>query len=207
VVVVTEEVLPGIWRFESPHPDWTEDEDWGQSVAWWAFASEQGVMLVDPLVTDWEALDAVLMPARGCAGIVRTVHWHQRSIPEASARYNARVWAKPPPDGTPALPFDHPVPGGRALPGGTRAFSVERADELALFIPSRAALMFGDAMLRREDGELQMCPESWLQPEGGRERLREVLGGLMALPLEHVLVSHGPFVRSGGPEAMEAALG
>jgi len=36
----TSEILPGLWRFETLHPEWTPQdggaEGWEQSVAWWA---------------------------------------------------------------------------------------------------------------------------------------------------------------------------
>ena len=38
------EALPGLWRFEAAHPEWTEEEGgeegWGQIVAWWALSGE-----------------------------------------------------------------------------------------------------------------------------------------------------------------------
>ncbi len=76
--------------------------------------------------------------------------------------------------------------------------SVERVDEIALWLPAQAALLFGDAMLRRATGQLRLCPNSWTQPNGGPARLRAVLGGLTRFPVEHVLVSHGPLVLGGG---------
>ncbi|MGH2870038.1 MAG: hypothetical protein ACRDNK_21020 [Solirubrobacteraceae bacterium] len=204
------EVLPGLWRFEATHPDWTEDEGgdegWEPSVAWWAIASPQGLILVDPLVFDCAQLDRLVADQGSCAGIVRTCHWHQRSIAEAASRYNADVWATPPPTGDPRYPFDHPATGAEELPGGLLAFEVQRNDELALWLPAQAALLFGDAMLRSAAGELRTCPDSWLQPEGGPARLRAILGGLTKFPVEHVLVSHGPLVLGDGAASLEEAI-
>jgi hypothetical protein len=87
------------------------------------------------------------------------------------------------------------------------AFEMERADELALWLPVQAALLFGDAMLRSAAGELRTCPDSWLQPDGGPARLRALLGGLAELPVEHVLVSHGPLVLGNGLMSLRAAIG
>ncbi|MGA9859582.1 MAG: hypothetical protein WBQ18_17085 [Solirubrobacteraceae bacterium] len=206
-----EQALDGLWRFEAQHPDWTEDEGgedgWEPSVAWWAIATPVGLVLVDPLVTDWNALDGLVNAHGGCAGIVRTCHWHQRSITEAARRYGAEVWAKRPPTQDDRWhPFDHGVASGQEAVGGLVAFDVERADELALWVPAHAALIFGDAMLRRADGEPHRCPDSWTQPEGGITRLREVLGSLAQLPVRHVLVSHGPLVLSDAAVALRAAV-
>jgi glyoxylase-like metal-dependent hydrolase (beta-lactamase superfamily II) len=204
------EVLQGLWRFESVHPEWTEEEGseegWEPDVAWWALAGPSGLVLIDPLVFDWPGLDRLVEDRGGCAGIVRTCHWHQRSIAEAAARYGAAVWAEPPAGDTPSHPFDHPVTAGQELIDGLVAHDVERADEIALWLPAQAALLFGDAMLRTGSGELRVCPDSWLQPDGGPARLRAVLAHLAELPVEHVLVSHGPLVLGDGGASLRAAL-
>ena len=198
--------IDGLWRFEAPHPEWTEEDGgedgWEQIVSWWAVASPGGLVLIDPLVEDWDALDRLLERAGGCAGIIRTLHWHQRSIAEAAARYSASVWAKP---GEVAKPFDHPITDGDELFGVARALDMERFDEVALWLVAQRTLVFGDAMLRSSAGALRICPESWTQPEGGAARLRALLGALNDLPVEHVLVSHGPLVLGGGRDALRAA--
>jgi hypothetical protein len=82
---------------------------------------------------------------------------------------------------------------------------VERADEIALWLPRQAALVFGDALIRTSAGQLRVCPESWTQPAGGPARLRRLLAGLTNLPLQHVLVSHGPLVLDDGLVSLRAA--
>jgi hypothetical protein len=205
------EVLDGLWRLQAPHPEWTEEEGgeegWEQDVAWWAISSARGLILVDPLVFDWPALDRLVDDHERCAAIIRTCHWHQRSIAEAATRYGADVWAKPPPAGVPRHPFDHPASNGQEILGALLAFEMERADEIALWLPVQAALLFGDAMLRSGAGELRTCPDSWVQPNGGPARLRALLGGLAELPVEHVLVSHGPLVLGNGLMSLRAAIG
>jgi hypothetical protein len=94
--------------------------------------------------------------------------------------------------------LDHPVSDRDELFDGLRVIDVERADEIALWLPRQRALIFGDAMIRTRAGELSVCPESWTQPEGGPARLRFLLGALSSLPVEHVLVSHGPLVLGEG---------
>jgi hypothetical protein len=204
------EILEGLWRFEAEHPEWTEDEGgeegWERVVAWWAIGTTHGLLLVDPLVSDWDQLDGMIGAQGGCAGVVRTLHWHQRSVAEAAQRYGAAVWAKRPPSGDELGPFDHALEDGQELWDQMQAWSVERADEIALWLPAQAALVFADAMLRRESGELRVCPDSWTQPDGGPARLRAVLSGLTRFPAEHVLVSHGPLVLGGGLASLHATL-
>ncbi len=205
------EILNGVWRFEARHPEWTEeeggDEGWDPDVAWWAISTSAGVVLVDPLVDDWDSLDRLLSESGGCAGVIRTCHWHQRSVAEAASRYAAQVWAKPAPEGVPQHGYDHGVKDGDEVHGGLRVTDVERADEIALWLPEQRALLFGDAMLRRPDGELRVCPDPWTQPDGGPARLREILRRLAEPPVEHVLVSHGPLVTGNGLESLQSALG
>lgn len=206
----TGEVLRGLWRFEAAHPEWTEDEGgeegWEPIVAWWALRTSRGLLLIDPLVVDWDQVDGMLAEHGGCAGVVRTIHWHQRSVAQVAQRYGAEVWGGELADKAEPAPPDHALLDGGELWDGIQAFSMEREDEVALWLPAQAALMFGDAMLRRESGRLAMCPDSWTQPPAGSERLRELLGGLARFPLEHVLVSHGPLVLGDGAESLQAAV-
>ncbi|HEY1713797.1 MAG TPA: hypothetical protein VGG07_12895 [Solirubrobacteraceae bacterium] len=196
------QIIAGLWQFEALLPDWTEadnDEDgWEQNVAWWAVEAPGGLILIDPLIDDWHALDRLVADGGGCAGVVRTCHWHQRSIVEVASRYDAGVWARPNPDGEAGRAFDHAVNDRDEPFDGVRVLDVERADEIALWLPQRRALVFGDAMIRTRAGELRVCPETWTQPEGGPTRLRSLLGALSSLPVDHVLVSHGPLVMGNG---------
>ena len=205
-----DDVLPGLWRWEAEHPEWTEQEGgedgWDPVVSSWAVRTARGIALVDPLVPDWSAVDALLEAEGGCVGVVRTIHWHQRSIGEAAERYGAGVWAMEPSGDVPRHGQDHVLRNGDELWGGIRAFAVHRDDELALWLPDQAALLFSDVMLRRSDGTLRVCPDSWTVRSGGPGRLRDTLRELTTLPLAHALVCHGPSVTGDGPEAMAAAL-
>lgn len=195
-----EPVLPGIWRFVAVHPEWDGEEEWDPEVSWWAVAVEEGLLLVDPLVERWEALDSLVEAAGGCAGIVRLMHFHERSIAAAAERYGAEVWARATPPGIPAHSLDRPLEHGATPTAGITAFHVPRDDELLLWLAAHRALMAGDVLARTGDGRLELCPESWLQRDGGREALRESLQGLIELGPAHVLVSHGPLVLGDGRE-------
>jgi Metallo-beta-lactamase superfamily len=205
----TGEIIEGLWRFEALLPDWTENESdeegLEQEVAWWAVATPRGLVLIDPLVDHWDALDRLIANRGGCAGIVRTCHWHQRSVSDAASRYTAKVWAKPHPDRRARYALDHAISDRDELFDEVRVFEVERADEVAVWLPRQAALVFGDAMIRTRAGDLGVCPETWTQPEGGPARLRALLRALTVLPVEHVLVSHGPLVLGGGGASLRIA--
>lgn len=207
------EVLEHLWQFGSVHPDWTAGDDWPAEVAWWAVATRDGLVLIDPLVEDWEPVDRLVERAGGCAAVIRTCHWHERSVAVAAARYGAEVWARPLPAGqAPSTSDCEPHPFGRAieapqtLPGGLEARDVVRDDEIAVWLPDHRALLFADVMLRDADGALHMCPESWMRRNGGRARLREALTPLLDLAPEHLLVAHGPLVLGDGPRSIAHAL-
>jgi glyoxylase-like metal-dependent hydrolase (beta-lactamase superfamily II) len=203
------QILDGVWRFESVHPEWTEDEGgeegWDSLVGWWAVGSPAGLVLVDPLVDNWPALDQLVEARGGCAGVIRTCHWHERSVAGAATRYDADVWAGSARLARVSPPHDHSVSDRAQLFEGITAFDVERDDEIALWVAPQRALVFGDAMIRRRTGELRVCPESWTQPPSGPARLRSLLRGLTELPVEHVLVSHGPLVLGDGERSLRAA--
>lgn len=205
----TGQIAEGLWRFEALLPDWTEpqggEDGWEQSVAWWAVAGGGGLVLIDPLIDDWAAIDRLLADGGGATGVIRTCHWHQRSIPDVVSRYGVEVWARPHPDGRGRYAVDHAVSDRDELFDGWQVFDVERIDEVALWLPGQRTLVFGDAMIRTPAGELRVCPESWTQPAGGPARLRAILSALADLPVEHVLVSHGPLVLGDGRAALRRA--
>jgi hypothetical protein len=200
------EILPKLWRFEAVHPDWEEGEDWAPEVAWWAVRTPAGLLLIDPLVSDWNLVDGLVEAAGGCAAVIRTCWWHHRTIDEARERYSAEVWARELSDGAPHRHFDHAVGDGDELPGGLQAFTVVRDDEIGLWLPEQRALLFGDVMVRDKDGTLTMCPESWIARAGGHPALRIAIQKLLALDVEHVLVSHGPLRLGDGHGSLGRAL-
>ena len=209
--VGTGEVLQGLWRFEVAHPEWTEEEGgedgWEQIVAWWALRTSRGLLLIDPLVLDWDQLDGLVAEHGGCAGIVRTIHWHQRSVAQAAERYGAGLWSGQAPDGAELAPIDHVLLDGQELWDGIQAFSMERADEVALWLPAHAA-----AAVRRCDAEARGRSASGvpglMDPAARRFRApaRAARQALRGCRCEHVLVAHGPLVLGDGRESVIAAI-
>lgn len=200
------EVVPGLWRFEAIHPEWEPGDDWHPAVAWWAVGTPTGLVLIDPLVDNWAGLDALVETAGGCAAILRTCWWHERSVAAARDRYHAGVWAREASPGGPPRHLDHPVSDGGLLPGDLQGFDVVRDDEMAVWLPRQRAVVFGDVMVRDGDGTLSMCPESWIARAGGYPVLRAALEKLRALDVQHVLVSHGPLVLDDGHLALARAV-
>jgi glyoxylase-like metal-dependent hydrolase (beta-lactamase superfamily II) len=203
--------MDGVWRFEAIHPEWTEEDagedGWDPLVGWWAVSTQAGLLLIDPLIDDWPAIDQLVEENGGCAGIIRTILFHQRTIAEAASRYSTEVWARRYQGDENALPFDRELTDGEEPFEGVTAHGLERVDEIAVWLARQRALIFGDAMLRSGDGELRICPDSWDQPPGGPAHVRALLRELTELPVEHVLVSHGPLVLGDGFSSLRAATG
>jgi hypothetical protein len=139
----------------------------------------------DPLVPDelWPALDAEVKDSGKPVVVLTTIYFHERSRDDVARRYGGRL-------------------GGDA--SGVRAFSAERADEVAYWLEGPRAVVFGDAVLGDNAGGLRITP--WARNAEGLEKTRRALLPLLDLPVEVVLPAHGDAVLSNGREALARAL-
>jgi glyoxylase-like metal-dependent hydrolase (beta-lactamase superfamily II) len=206
------EVLPGVYRWELPHPEWTpedaeEGQGWEQVVASYLVETDDGPVLVDPLVEDWDDLDERL--AGSPPNVLITIFWHTRSVQAVAERYPGTiVWVHEP---AAALVQERgveprPFAPGDALPGGFEAVDAGRAFEVAYLLPDLRALVVGDVLLGTPEGGARMFPASWLRGdyEAVRAGLREKL---LPLPIDHLLLTHGQPVLERGRAALADALG
>jgi hypothetical protein len=184
------ELLPGLHRWTAPHPEWHEDQDWDREVGCHAWEAAEALALIDPLVAEWDELDALVSRCGLPVVALVTVHWHERSSAAVRERYGAEV-------------LSHPFGG---LPAGVQAFELPSAEESALWLEPVRALVVGDVLLGAVDGALRVCPDNWLDFPKAPALLRGSLRGLLELPIEAVLVSHGEPVLHGGRSALEEAL-
>jgi hypothetical protein len=208
------EILPGVLRWELPHPEWTPEEEaddgWGEVVASYALRDEAGLVLFDPLVTgDWAPLDAEVERAGGPPRVELTIFWHVRSTPAVLDRYDGtEVWAH-----EPALEQMHertrvtdPFTADDLLPGGVRAFPSRRRAAGVRWLPERRALLAGDVLLGANGGGVRLCPPSWLGTGTYPEQIRAAVAALLDLPFENILLTHGEPVIGDGHAALEEAL-
>ena len=173
------EIADGLTYWTAPHPEWAED-DWPRDVGCVLAEVAGEVVLIDPLVDDWDWLDERVAGRR--VHVLTTIRFHERDRAAVFARYDADERS---PDGVDAFP----APA-----------------EQILWLPGHAALVPGDSLIADEGG-LRLCPESWLRHfEEGLPELRAALEPLLDLPVERVLCSHGEPVLSGGRAALRAAL-
>jgi hypothetical protein len=184
------ELAPGLWRWATPHPDWSEAEEWPREVGSVYCEAPEATVLFDPLVPAgadrdrfFEALDRDVERRGLPVTILLTVAWHERSAAELAERYSA----------------------GEEPPGGVEGFGVPEVDETLWWLPEHGALVAGDVLLGAEDG-VRVCPDSWLDGRSSHTSIRAALAPLLELPLERILVSHGEPVLAQGRAALEQAL-
>ena len=213
------EIAPGLWRWSAYH------EEWEENVGSVYCETDEGVVIVDPLVPEdetdifWRALDRDVERSGGTVHVLVTVFWHTRHAAQLIERYSARVWCTG--RGRAAIErragtVTDTFSPGDPLPGGIVGLRTARAAEVVYWIPKHGALVPGDVLLGDNakgggtrsagPGGLRMCPESWL-PEGKTHaQLAESLRPLLDLPVETVLVSHGDPVLEDARAALTSAL-
>ena len=193
-----DELTPGLWRWTSIHPEAEASPapgspaDWPPEVGSVAYAVDDVLVLIDPLVPDevWPKLDEL---ARDRSVLVlTTLQWHRRSREEVCERYGASTSR-----------------ARKNLPSQIVPIPLEGAGETMFWLPDVRTLVPGDRLLGDGKGGVRVCPDSWLRYLKGDmdgARLRVLLQPLLDLPIERVLTSHGEPVLSGGREALARAL-
>jgi hypothetical protein len=182
------DVAPGLWLWRQPHPSWREGYDWEAEVSSVAVESRGVTLVLDPLAPPpgerevWERLEA-----RRPEVVVVLKPDHVRDVDLFVRWYGARAygpflfW----PDDVPRVEL-WPVEPGDELPGGVQALEDGRGRmETPVYLPEQRGLVFADA-LTAPGGELRV----WSSPRH-EERTLPALRAMLALPFEHVLVSHG----------------
>ena len=183
------DVAPGLWLWRTEHPDWSPGVEWEPLVTSACVTSGEEVAVLDPLAPSddiaaevWERLDA---QSPTVAVVLKPDH--VRDVDLFVQRYGASPFG-------PALFWRtdipetelEPIEPGSELPGGLLALYDGRGrNETPLWLPEQRTLVFADA-LTAPDGELRVWETPWHE-----ERALPALRALLALPFEHVIVSHG----------------
>jgi glyoxylase-like metal-dependent hydrolase (beta-lactamase superfamily II) len=199
------ELRPGLRAWTNYHDEWKDE------VSSYAIERAGELVLVDPLLAgeQWSALEA---DAEGRElHVVLTVHWHVRSGAELRARFpQARVWAHSRDRAAIARrvePTDVFALGDE-LPGGLRPLEARPRTEVLLWDEAHRALIVGDALVGggEEGGGLRTCKAWWLPQSTGVEELKAALRPTLELPVELVLVSHGPSIQVAAGAELARAL-
>ena len=187
-----------MWGWTARHPDWQADQGWDEDVWCWYAETDEATLLIDPLVPSdeearfWQGLDADVERRGVPVHVLLTAPHHRRSSDRVAERYGGRIWD-----------------GDGPLPPRVRTFTVEHPQpvERPLWLEPHRALAFGDA-LTTLPRELPVWRDlRWPDREAWyHERLIPSLRPLLELPVEHVLVGHGPPIVGGGVAELRAAL-
>jgi glyoxylase-like metal-dependent hydrolase (beta-lactamase superfamily II) len=185
------EVRPGVWHWETQHPEWNDKQWWGPLVSSYAIDDGARLVLFDPLTPPAEV--EKLAEERETA-IVLTCPWHRREADGLADRYDATLYVPPPDEGDPS-PVDGTVyREGDRLPVGVEALPGMEPNDLLLWVESHGVLVAGDTLQDRGDG-LQFLGDlaNNVPPEFSvvADRVREGLRSLLELPIELVLPTHG----------------
>ncbi len=182
------ELIPGLWHWTAPHPQWTTEDDnaghiWGPEVSCYAFSVADQVALIDPVVPD-SGLDD-LIEGRTAISVL-TCPWHARD----AARLGRPVLAPPPDPESPETLAATRFAVGDRLPIGAEVLPGLEPIDVVLWFETHRALVFGDTLIDVGNG-LEL-PDGW-GPDGISHP--DVLGSLrdlLRLPIEFALPTHGP---------------
>jgi len=197
------EIAPGLYRWEAAHPEWTPDSDWPRMVGSVLYELEGRAVLIDPLIPDRERerflpwLDGRVRDRQ--VRILTTTRWHRRDRDELARRY-VPAKGEDPYGASGSRPWNE-------SPRGVSPRWLKGAGENVFWLPAAAALVAGDSLVGAGEGRLSVCPESWLEDvDVDRRGVAALLAGLLELPVERVLVSHGEPVLQDGRRALALAI-
>lgn len=195
------DIAPGLWLWRQPHWEWEDGADWEPEVSSFVVESRGEVVLLDPLAPRpserevYSRLEAkpptavVVIKPDHVRDVDLFVHWY--GIPAYGPWLFERGFA-PITELTPIRPGDE-------LPGGLLALSDGRGGvETPIYLPEQRAIVFADGMTA-PGGVLRVWHSPSLEKWGF-----PALRGMLDLPFEHVLVSHGEPVHTRAD--FEAAL-
>jgi hypothetical protein len=211
-----QELRPGVWHWQSPHPDWNEEQWWPEVVSSYAIELDDQFLLFDPLAVPAEL-------AGRATAIVLTAPYHERDArklglpvytppadtwqdwvekfgidPERVRGMESEdlAWLRA---GEGGIEGHFHGPGD--WPFGIQAFAGREDNDLILWIPAIGAVVTGDSLADFGKGmEIQLGGRKHVTAEQVAQRLRPLLD----LPVELVLPAHG---MPGDRTLLEHALG
>jgi hypothetical protein len=209
VTHVPVEIDTGIWRWTARHPEWHPGE-FGAEVACFALTDEGLTLLVDPLLPggpqDAETIAGLDDLVTGDVAILISLPYHTRSAEPLAERYGATIYGHPGVRKRLATSerFWPVTADADDLPAGVRFHPIgkPRRQEMPIWIPRHAALVFGDAVIEY-GGKLRVWDD---RPDFVRDKLAPTLEPLVDLGPDRVLVTHGQPILADGAAELRRAL-
>ena len=205
------ELRPGLWHWQAAHPDWRPSEPWDERISSYAIDDGERLLLFDPLAPP---IEMEKLAADRETAIVLTAPWHERDAQSLVERLGVPVYTPLPDtaqdlmdmygltaeqagDGSPDVVWllrekkgeARTYSSGDRLPFGADVFAGHKKNDTVLWFESRRAVISGDTL--GDFGRGLEINERWLRPGVTREEIAEGLRPLLALPVEHVLATHG----------------
>jgi glyoxylase-like metal-dependent hydrolase (beta-lactamase superfamily II) len=203
------ELQPGLWHWQAPHPGWEAGEVWPQEVSSYAIDDGTRLLLFDPLAVPDELLS---LAAEREPVVVLTSPWHERDAEALVEQVGAPVYSPRPEtaqdlmdkygltaeqagDGSPDLRWLRKDGGdarwyesGDRLPFGVHAFASRSSNDFVLWIEGPQAVLAGDTLADFGNG---LGLNEWLRGDSKRDQIVAGLQPLLDLPVERVLPTHG----------------
>jgi hypothetical protein len=195
------ELRPGIWHWQSPHPDWDAEQWWPQLVSSYAIALGDDVVLFDPIAVPDEIRERA-------TAVVLTAPYHERDARSLGLPVHTppadtwQDWVEKfgvAPEKVRGMESDDLTwlraeesagqfhePG--KWPFGIYAYAGREDNDLVLWIPAVNAIVSGDSLSDFGEGlDIQMGGRTHLT----KEQVAKQLQPLLDLPVELVLPAHG----------------
>jgi glyoxylase-like metal-dependent hydrolase (beta-lactamase superfamily II) len=194
VAAALEEVVPGVRRWS------IHDERIDFTGAAYAVTGDEGVVMIDPLPLEPEALREL----GDVAAIVLTCGSHQRSAWRYRRESGAKVYA-------PALVKENDEEpdvrygDGDRLPGGLRAVFTPGAGttQHTLVLDEPRVAFVPDMLVETPEGKVAMLASRWMYDPGEARRSVEKL---LDLDFDVLCLAHGGVITVGAKDALRAAL-
>jgi glyoxylase-like metal-dependent hydrolase (beta-lactamase superfamily II) len=194
VAAVVEEVVPGIRRWS------IHDERIDFLGAAYAVGADQGVVMIDPLPLEEEAL----LSLGGVEAIVLTCGSHQRAAWRYRDELDAPVYAPTLAKEIEREPNERYGDGDK-LPGDLRAVFTPGAGttQHTLLLDAPSVAFVPDMLVGTPEGRVAMLASRWMyDPEEARRSVEK----LLELDFDVLCLAHGPAVTEGVKEALRGAL-
>jgi hypothetical protein len=195
------ELRPGIWHWQSPHPDWDAEQWWPQLVSSYAIELGDELVLFDPLAVPDEIRERA-------TAVVLTAPYHERDARSLGLPVHTppadtwQDWVEKfgvDPEKVRGMESDdltwlraEKSAGQFHEPGkwqfGIYAYAGREDNDLVLWIPAVSAIVSGDSLSDFGEGlDIQMGGRTHLT----KEQVAKQLQPLLDLPVELVLPAHG----------------